>query len=84
MDINLQIEIIDDFKKTNELSEALNELKIIINYAIATSCDPKLSVIQFMRKIYNGLEIKSSEAVLRNKVIFRHLKKILKIKHLIV
>ena len=68
MDINLQIEIIEDFKKTNELSEALNALKIIINYAMTTSSDPKLSVNQFMKKIYTELEIKSSESVLKNKV----------------
>ena len=68
LDINLQIEIIEDFKKTNELSEALNALKIIINYAMTTSSDPKLSVNQFMKKIYTELEIKSSESVLKNKV----------------
>jgi hypothetical protein len=70
LDINLQIEIIDDFKIANELSEALNALKIIINYAMTTSSDPKLAIIQFMKKIYTELEIKSSESVLKNKVIY--------------
>ncbi len=74
MDINLQLEIIDDFKIANELSEALNALKIIINYAMTTSSDPKLAIIQFMKKIYTELEIKSSESVLKNKVIYLFLK----------
>jgi len=74
LDINLQLEIIDDFKIANELSEALNALKIIINYAMTTSSDPKLAIIQFMKKIYTELEIKSSESVLKNKVIYLFLK----------
>ena len=60
------MEIVDDFKKTNELSEALNVLKIIINYAITTSHDPNELVIKFMEKIY----IKNSETPLKNKVIY--------------
>jgi len=57
------MEIVDDFKKTNELSEALNVLKIIINYAITTSHDPNELVIKFMEKIY-------TEPPLKNKVIY--------------
>ena len=68
LDINLQIEIIDDFKKTNELSEALNALKIIINYAMTASSNSNEPVINFMKKIYTDLEIKTSEVVLKNKV----------------
>ena len=70
LDINLQTEIVDDFKKTNEISEALNALKIIINYAMTTSSNSNETVINYMKKIYTELEIKSSEAALKNKVNF--------------
>ena len=60
------MEIVDDFKKTNELSEALNVLKIIINYAITTSHDPNELVNDFTEKI----SFKKSETLLKNKVIY--------------
>jgi hypothetical protein len=80
IDLNLQMEIVDDFKMTNELSEALNALKIIINYAMSTNSKSNESIINFLKKIYTNIEIKASEAVLKSKIVeccqLKHLKNI--------
>ena len=68
LDVNLQFEIIEDFKKINELSEALNTLKIIINYAMTTSANTDELVSHFIKKIYSDLEIRSAEFFLKTKV----------------
>ena len=50
LDVKLQFEIIEDFKKINELSVEVNTLKIIINHAMAASATDKL-VSHFIKKM---------------------------------
>jgi hypothetical protein len=71
LDINTQIEIIQDFKKINEISEALNTLKVIMNYASTLSTDSREKISSFVRKIYyNDLQlVKESEQILKEKII---------------
>jgi hypothetical protein len=68
-DFKLQMEIMNDFKKINDLSEALNKLKIIINYAITTSADSTESIGSFLNKIYTGDLVKQSESILSSKIV---------------
>lgn len=59
----------DEFKKANELSEALNTLKIIINYAITTSARPNETILSFIHKIYTDNLAKQSEIILKSRII---------------
>jgi hypothetical protein len=69
VDISVQLEIIDEFKKIDEISESLNILKIVINFAITTSASPNDSVSLFMRKIYTEALAKHYESILKAKII---------------
>jgi hypothetical protein len=67
MDPSIQLQITNEFKNINELSEALNILKIIINYAAATSVEPDQPISYFIKRIYFD-NIKNSETVLKSTV----------------
>ncbi len=54
----------------NETSEALNIIKIIINYSKAASADSNLSISSFIKKIYADESLKNAELVLKFNVIF--------------
>lgn len=68
MDPSIQLQITEEFKKINELSEALNTLKIIINYAATTSVEPNELIAQFIKRIYFDSMVKNSEIVLKSTV----------------
>ncbi|RMZ93472.1 E3 ubiquitin-ligase RNF213-like [Brachionus plicatilis] len=62
-------QIMDDFKNISEISEALNTLRIIIDYTIVTSLDPNDSLVDFLKKIYSGSLLKQTEAILKAKIL---------------
>lgn len=69
VEMSVQIEIVDEFKKIDELSEALNMLKIVINYAITTRADAEQTVSSFIRKIYAESAAKHAEQMLKTKIV---------------
>ena len=66
--MSAQAEIFKEFNAINDISEALNLLKIAINYAIATNASRNEHLSHFMKKIYMDSSAKSLEAVLRTNV----------------
>ncbi len=52
LDASTQFNLVNEFKKINEVSEELNVLKIVINYACTTSVNSEISVASFVDKIY--------------------------------
>jgi hypothetical protein len=54
----------------NETSEALNIIKIIINYSKAASANSDLSISNFIKKIYADESLRHAELVLKFNVIF--------------
>ena len=64
------MDVFTDFTKTNEISEALNTLKIIINYARTTFADKNETIGQFLKKIYVEGSLKNSELILKSRVSF--------------
>ena len=68
MDLTVQTEIFSEFKNVNELSEALNMLKTVINYAKAISADPSVQLVQFLKKIYVDNSLKNFESTLKSNV----------------
>ena len=62
-------EIFNEFKTINEVSEGLNVLKIVINYAKATSADPEEKMSSFMKKLFFQNSMKNYEMVLKLNVI---------------
>jgi hypothetical protein len=82
LDMGVQLEIIDEFKKIDELSEVLNVLRIVIKYAITTSANPQESIALFIRKIYteSSEKQKQVESLLKTKIIEHG--KLMYLKHL--
>lgn len=80
LDLTTQIDLIDEFNKINEISEALNTLKVVINYASTLSADSTETINSFIRKIYSNDQslYKLSEQILKTKIIekcqLKHLK----------
>ena len=80
LDLATQSDLIDEFNKINEISEALNTLKVVINYASTLSADSAESINSFIRKIYSNdpALYKLSEQILKTKIIvkcqLKHLK----------
>ena len=72
-DPSTQLDVFNDFSKTNEISEALNTLKIIINYARTTFADKDENINQFLKRIYVEGSLKSSELILKSRVRSPHL-----------
>ena len=70
MDSITQAEIFNEFKTINEVSEGLNVLKIVINYAKATSASAEERVSIFMKKIYFENSMKNYEMILKLNVTF--------------
>jgi hypothetical protein len=79
-DPSTQLDIFNDFVKTNEISEALNTLKIVINYARTTYADRDENIGLFLRKIYVESSLKSAELNLKSRITetcqLKHLKHI--------
>jgi hypothetical protein len=69
LELSTQIEIVDEFKKIDDLSEALNLLRIIINYALATVPNKDEQIVDFLRKIYTEISLKQAESILKTKII---------------
>lgn len=64
-----QIEIMNEFVQVTELSEALNTLKILINYALTTAASGELGLAMFLSRIYTNPDMqKNAETVLKPKV----------------
>lgn len=78
LDLATQAEIFNEFKTINEVSEGLNHLKIVINYAKATSANSEEKVSSFMKKIYRENSMKNFEMILKlnisEKCYLKHLK----------
>jgi hypothetical protein len=78
LDALSQLNLVREFETINEISEELNILKIVINYASATSVDSDTTVASFVKKIYPGSG--QTGGVLRSKTIeacrLKHLKHI--------
>ena len=68
MDLTVQTDIFSEFKNVNEISEALNMLKTVINYAKAISADPSEQLVHFMKKIYVDNSLKNFESTLKSNV----------------
>lgn len=67
--INQTIEIMAEFNQVAELSDALNTLKIIINYVLTTAPDRDLDLVTFLESFFFQESIlKNSKSVLKNKV----------------
>lgn len=65
-----QIEIMAEFTQVSEISEALNALKILINYVLTTSAQRELSISDFLSNIYTQPEMaRHAEAIFKSKVI---------------
>lgn len=62
---SVQMGIFNDFGTINEVAEALNELKIVINYARTTSAKCEEVLRDFMQRIYAEITFKSAEVVLK-------------------
>lgn len=69
MRLEYQAEILDQFKNISELSEALNTLRLIIDYAIVTSFRPNDSLADFLKKIYSDSLLKQTESILKSKIL---------------
>ncbi len=80
LDLATQTDLIDEFNKINEISEALNTLKLVINYASTLSADSAETISSFIKKIYSNdpALFKQSEQILKTKIIekcqLKHLK----------
>jgi hypothetical protein len=81
-DFKVQMEIMDEFGKINELSEALNVLKVVINYAISTSTPGHVTLADFLDRIFANDEayLRSTLAALKSRIVqatkLQHLKHI--------
>lgn len=66
----IHVEIMNEFEKINELSEALNFLKVIINYAITTSASGELRISQFMERIFanNASYLETAMRAMKTKI----------------
>ncbi len=78
LDPSTQAEIFNDFKNVNQVSEALNMLKTVINYGRATAAQAGEEVSVFLNKIYVEHSKRNFEQVLGSKIIencqMKHLK----------
>lgn len=62
-------EIMAEFSQVSELSDALNMVKIIINYTLTTTPNRDLDLITFLEEIFTQDKmLKHSEVVLKTKV----------------
>ena len=50
----MQQEAFDELKHIDELSDALNTLKILINFGVSTSPEPGQLISDFQRKIFGS------------------------------
>lgn len=71
LELSVQVEVFFDFKNINEISEAMNITKTLINYGKATSASPDLSLSLFIRKIYPESFIKDIEQILKSNTMDR-------------
>lgn len=69
LDLGTQTVIFKEFKTMNETSEALNIIKIVINYSKAASANSNLSISSFIKKIYADESLRHVELVLKFNVI---------------
>lgn len=71
LDLVTQCDINDEFKKIDEISEALNIVKIIINYASTLSVRSSESLSSFIKKIYSNDSnlVKHAEQMLKTKIV---------------
>ena len=80
LDLLVQSDIFDEFDKINEISDILNQLKIIINYASAGAMNSTETILAFVNKIYPNQTTNKSEHVIKSKRIesceLKHLKHI--------
>ena len=65
---SVQANIFNEFGTINDVAEALNVLKTVINYARTTSADSNEVLKNFMAKIYLKDAYTNSEHVLKNTV----------------
>lgn len=66
---NSQAEIMAEFGQVSDISEALNTLKIVINYALTTAAEPDLELLRFLSRIYTqpGM-LEHAKSILKSKV----------------
>jgi hypothetical protein len=80
LNLLVQAEIFEELNKINVISETLNKLKIIINYASTSSINPEETIQAFVKKIYLTNKMESSEETIKSKKIglskLKHLKHI--------
>ncbi len=66
LELSIQVEVFFDFKNINEISEAMNVTKTIINYGKATSAIPNQCLSAFIRRIYSESLIKDIEQIMKS------------------
>lgn len=77
LNLDDQAKIMDQFKTISELSEALNTLRLIIDYVIVSSLDSNDNLENFIQKIYSPPYRNQAETILKTKIM-----KCGKVKHL--
>lgn len=69
-----------DYEQINDVSEELNILKIVINYASTTAIDSSTTIASFINKIYPSSGCTGGQKVLKSKTVeaceLKHLKHI--------
>lgn len=60
-----QAKIMDEFKTISELSEALNTLRLIIDYVIVSSVDSNDNIENFLQKIYSSPYLNQAKTILK-------------------
>jgi hypothetical protein len=80
MDAKNQMDVFNDFKNINQTADALNVLKIIINYARTTSAKGDEIISNFIKRIYLDSTLANYEQILKPNIAFncelRHLRHI--------
>ena len=59
------MKIFNEFREISEISDALNMLKIIINYAKTASSAGTENVSKFIARIYTEIHLKTAQATLK-------------------
>lgn len=68
IELNVQASLFNEFGTIAEIGEALNVLKVVINYARTTSANSDESLGDFIKKIYVESTYKDMEIILKNNV----------------
>ena len=78
----VQINLLKEFEQINDISEELNTLKIIINYASTTLINSDASIISFVDKIYPSNQSHQSHQSAKKRIMKSKILENCQLKHL--